>query len=214
MDFDLPMEELELPLIGELFEDKSGLPTPEEVTYWKLRKDRTFFIDYEIKENYYLIELSKTIIQMNIAEKDIPKEQLKPIYIFIHSFGGDTYQALYFADLLISSRIPIVTVGMGVCMSSGFLIFLAGHRRYAFRHCQMLVHTGSATISGTAEQVEQAQKNYKKQINAMKNYILWRTKIDAKTFEKNKEKDWYLNNHELTKFKVVDKLINSLDDIL
>ena len=67
---------------------------------------------------------------MNIKEKDIPEEELKPIRIFIHSYGGDLEQATFFSDLLLSSRIPITTVAMGVAMSAGFLIFLAGSKRY------------------------------------------------------------------------------------
>ena len=188
--------------------------SPEEYTYWKARENRTFYIDYEILEDYCLIELSKIIIQMNMEEMSIDKKDLKPIYIFIHSFGGDLDQANLFCDLLISSRIPIVTIGMGACMSAGFLILLAGHKKYAFRHCQALVHEGSAAFQGTASEIEQAQKNYKKQIDEMKNYILTRTSIDEKTFNKNKNKDWYLTSEELIKYKVIDKFIDNLDDIL
>lgn len=204
------MEEFLIPLVGNT--KTSEIPTPEEYTYWKAREARTFYIDYEIGETYELIELSKIIIQMNMAEKDI--ENPEPIYIYIHSYGGDIEQANYFCDLLISSRIPIITVGMGCCMSAGFLILLAGHKRYAFSHCQMLVHTGSAAFQGTAEQIEEAQKNYKKQIGEMKEYILSRTEIDEKTFNKNKAKDWYLTKDELVKFKVVDSIISNFDEIL
>lgn len=188
--------------------------SPELYTYWKAREDRTFYIDYEIDEMYSLVELGKVIIQMNMEEKDIPKDELKPIYLWVHSYGGDIEQANFFCDLCMSSRIPIITIAMGAAMSAGFLIMLAGHKRYAFKHSQLLVHTGSGTLSGTAEQIEEAQKNYKKQINEMKEYILSRTEIDEKTFNKNKSKDWYLKSDELIKFKVVDKLITNFDDIL
>lgn len=188
--------------------------SPEEYTYWKARENRTFYIDYEICEDYSLIELGKIIIQMNIEEKDIPKEELKPIYIWTHSYGGDLEQAFFFCDLLLSSRIPIVTVAMGAAMSAGFLIFCAGHKRYAFKHSQLLVHSGSAGFQGTAEQIEEAQKNYKKQLNEMKAYILDRTDIDEKVFNKNRSKDWYLTADELVKYNVVDKLVESFDEIL
>ena len=71
------MELLEIPLVGDTKE--SQLPTPEEYTYWKDRQNRTFYVDYEIDECYSLVELAKIIIQMNIEEKDIRKEDLKPI---------------------------------------------------------------------------------------------------------------------------------------
>lgn len=190
-----------------------NLPSPEELTYWNLRKNRVFTIDYEVDENYLLIELSKVIIQMNFEEKDIPVEELKPIYLFIHSYGGELDQAQFFCDLIESSRIPIVTIAMGVAMSAGFLIFLAGKRKLAFKHSQLLVHSGSAGFQGTAEQIEEAQKNYKKQLDSMKKYILERTSIDEKVFNKNRSKDWYLTSDELVKYHIVDKLIDNFDDI-
>ena len=187
--------------------------SPEEYTYWKARENRTFYIDYEIDECYDLVELGKVIIQMNMEEKDIPKEELKPIYLWVHSYGGDIEQANFFCDLCMSSRIPIVTIAMGAAMSAGFLIMLSGHRRYVFKHSQLLVHTGSGTLSGTAEQIEEAQKNYKKQINEMKEYILLRTEIDEKTFNKNKSKDWYLTIDEIEKFKVAT-VVDSFEAII
>ena len=204
------IELLEIPLIGETKE--SQLPSPEEYTYWKDRKNRTFYIDYEIDESYSLVELSKIIIQMNIEEKDI--ENPEPIRLFIHSYEGDIEQSLFFCDLVKASRIPIITIGMGVAMSAGFLIFLSGKKRFAFSHTSMLVHSGSAAFQGTAEQIEEAQKNYKKQIEQMKSYILENTNIDEKTFNKNRNKDWYLSSDELLKYGVIDEIITDITTII
>lgn len=204
------MELLEIPLVGDTKENQ--LPSPEEYTYWKDRKNRTFYIDYEIDEDYSLVELAKIIIQMNIEEKDI--ENPDPIRLFIHSYGGDIEQALFFCDLVKASRIPIITIGMGVAMSAGFLIFLFGKKRFAFSHTSMLVHSGSAAFQGTAEQIEEAQKNYKKQIEQMKSYILDNTTIDEKTFNKNRNKDWYLSSDELLKYGIIDEIITDLTTII
>lgn len=204
------MELLEIPLVGDTKENQ--LPSPEEYTYWKDRKNRTFYIDYEIDEDYSLVELAKIIIQMNFEEKDI--ESPEPIRLFIHSYGGDIEQSLFFCDLVKSSRIPIITIGMGVAMSAGFLIFLSGKKRFAFSHTSMLVHSGSAAFQGTAEQIEEAQKNYKKQIEQMKSYILENTNIDEKTFNKNRNKDWYLSSDELLKYGVIDEVITDITTII
>lgn len=122
-------------------------------------------------------------------------------------------QANFLCDLIQSSRIPIITVAMGVAMSAGFLILLSGHKRYAFKHSQLMVHSGGGSFQGTAEQLESAQKNYKKQIEAMKSYILERTSIDEKTFNKNRSKDWYLNDDELIKYNVVDGIVTDISMI-
>lgn len=205
------MFEFELPILQE-FEDTT-FPTPEEWNYWQARENRTFYIDYEIDDEYKLVELGKVIIQMNMNELNIPKEELKPIYIWIHSFGGDGTQQRFFSDLLISSRIPIVTIAMGAAMSAGLLIFLSGHKRYAFKHSKLLVHAGYAGFEGTASEMEEFNKNYKKTIAEMKEYVLERTTIDEKMFNKNKNKDWYLTSEELIKYGIVDKLIDNIEDI-
>ena len=205
------MQMIELPIIENIKSD--GFLSPEEYTYWKARESRTFVIDYEIDEDYSLIELSKVIIQMNMDEKDIPKEELKPIYIWIHSFGGDSFQCSFFCDLLIASRIPIVTVAMGTAMSAGFEILIAGHRRYAFKHSQTLVHAGYASFQGTQSEIEEFQKNNKKQLEKTKEYVLSRTTIDEKMFNRNRNKDWYITGDDLITYHVVDKIIDNIEEI-
>ena len=120
----------------------------------------------------------------------------------------------FFCDLVKASKIPIITIGMGVAMSAGFLIFLSGKKRYAFEHTSMLVHSGSAAFQGTAEQIEEAQKNYKKQIGQMKSYILANTNIDEKTFNKNRNKDWYLSSDDLLKYRIIDEVITDITTII
>jgi ATP-dependent Clp protease protease subunit len=144
--------------------DMFKLPDPHEVNYWKARAQRTFYVDYvidsQIGTDRKLLLLSKTIIEMNVEEKDIPKENLKPITIYIDSLGGEVDATLNLIDVMMISRIPIITVGMRNVMSSGFLIFIAGTRRYIFEHTNMMTHSGSAWLSGTAEQLAAAQSNY------------------------------------------------------
>lgn len=208
----MELEKIAIPIVGGLKSD--DLPAPETYTYWKDRTNRTFYIDYEIDDDYSLLELAKVIIQMNIEEKDVRTEDLKPIRLFIHSYGGCLEQANFFCDLIQASRIPVITIAMGVAMSAGFLIFLSGRKRYAFSHTQMLTHEGNAAFQGTAGQVEDAQKSYKKQIEEMKRYILDKTSIDEKTFNRNKNKDWYLTAEELVKYNIVDEIITDISVIL
>ena len=42
--------------------NETVLPSPDEVLYWNNYKNRTFYIDYEIEDDYELLELSKLII--------------------------------------------------------------------------------------------------------------------------------------------------------
>ena len=82
-----------------------------------------------------------------------------------------------------------------------------------FQHCQFMMHDGYLGLQGTANQVDDAQKNYKRQNEKVKQYVLDRTEIDEKTFNKNKKNDWYFTTDELVKYKIVDKIIENFEDI-
>lgn len=188
------------------------LPTSSEVTYWNNRAKRVFWIDYNIDDSFDLVELEKIIFAINMEDMGKPVEERVPIKLYIHSYGGDLEQAFAFCDILMASDTPIYTIATGVAMSSAMLIFLAGHKRFAFKHSSLLIHEGSATLSGTQQQVADAQKNYKAQIDQMKDYVLSRTEIPEKVFKKNRSKDWYLTLDEIVNYKVAD-IVSSLSEI-
>ena len=201
----------ELPLPVPVQDMSSGLPAPDEALYWELAEKRIYWIDYEITESYNLLTLAKEIVKLNIEEAEITNP--KPITLYIHSYGGDLDQAQFFCDLIESSHIPIITVATGVAMSAGLLIFLSGKKRYAFKHSQLLIHQGSASFSGTADEIKSAQESYERKLEKMEKYILSHTSIDKKLFDKKKTKDWYVSGDELISLGIADKIIEKFSDI-
>ena len=51
-----------------------------------------------------------------------------------------------------------------------------------------MVHDGYANLQGTASEIEEMQKSYKKHLESTKQYVIERTDIDEKTFNKYKSK--------------------------
>ena len=97
--------------------------------------------------------------------------------------------------------------------SAGLLIFLSGKKRYAFKHSQLLIHQGSASFSGTADEIKSAQESYERKLEKMEKYILSHTSIDKKLFDKKKTKDWYVSGDELISLGIADKIIEKFSDI-
>lgn len=188
------------------------LPAPELVQYYQELRDRQIFIDYDIDEN--LIEASKQIIRYNMEDKGKPVEEREKIKVYILSYGGDLSIAYSFIALCETSRTPVVTVNMGVAMSAGLLILLGGHERYCLKRSRALIHSGSGGLQGTYEQIEESQKAYKKMVEEMGEYIMGKTGIDAKLFNKNKSKDWFLTDEEQVELGVVSKIVDSIDEII
>lgn len=193
--------------------ENKQLPNPELLQYYRnLIEDRIIWIDFEIDDS--LLDVVKQIIQINKDDKNISIEDRKPIKICIFSYGGNIDSTFTFLDICKLSKTPIITINFGVAISAGLLIFLAGHKRYTLSKSQFLIHSGSGGTNGTFEQTESQMANYKKMVDTMRNYILERTAIDLKLFNKNKSKEWYIYPDTAIELKICDKIIDDIDDII
>lgn len=183
------------------------------VNYWRLAENRIFYVDYEIDES--IMELQRAILSINIADAGKSVSDRKKIIVMINSPGGLLTETMSVAMSMFTSVTPVITVNVGAAYSGGALLLLAGHERYAFKHAKTMLHTGSTGgNAGTYEQTEAYQKMYKKMVDWMGEYILDRSTIDQRTFNKNKSKDWYMDNDDCIKYGIIHSEITSLDDIV
>lgn len=188
------------------------LPSPELLTYYRNLEDRVIWIDYGVDES--ILEISKLIMHFNKEDKDVPVEQRKPIKLLLYSYGGDGQACFSLLDVIALSKTPVYTINMGVAMSAGLLILLAGHKRFCLKNSTALAHSGSGGASGTFEQTEAQMKDYKRFVDTMRNYIIEQTNIDTKTLNKYKNKEWYLYSEDQVKYGIVNKIIDDIDEIL
>lgn len=202
------MFEIEIPANLENLQ----LPDPGLLAYYQNKEKRSFWIDFDIDTG--LLEITKEIIEINRLDADIPIEERKPIKIMIFSSGGDLYAAINLLNVMLISATPIHTYNMGMAMSAGLLILLAGSKRYCLGGSKAMIHSGSAGIMGTAEQVEDTSKDYKKTIEYMQDYILSRANIDKKEFGRKKARDWYLDVPEQLKYGICHETLDSLAPLL
>jgi ATP-dependent protease ClpP protease subunit len=189
------------------------LPAPELLNYYKNYEDRVYWVEGEIDET--ITDLTKMIIECNRQDKELVASERKPIKIFITSCGGLLDETMALVKLIGISKTPIITINACYAYSAASLILIAGHKRYAMPGTKCLFHSGSSTMgSATFEQVQAATEDYKKLVKQMQDYILSKTKIDSKLFNKKKAYDWYLNIDEMIEHGVVDKIIDDIDEII
>lgn len=188
------------------------LPSPELLNYYTDLKERKIWIDGEIDDG--LLEVSKHILRWNKEDQNIPIEQRKVIKLFIFSNGGSADATFNLVNICELSQTPIYTYNMGNALSAGLLILLAGHRRFCLHGSHALMHSGSGGSAGTYEQVESATDDYKWFIKYMHAFILRRTKIEQKTLNRYKSKDWYLYAEDQVKHGIVDAIITDISEIL
>ena len=205
------MEELLKLAIPEPLENLQ-LPNPELLTFYRNLEDRVIWIDYGVDES--ILEVSKLIMYFNKLDKGIPSEDRKPLKLLLYSYGGDGQACFSLLDVIALSKTPVYTINMGVAMSAGLLILLAGHKRLCLKNSTALAHSGSGGASGTFEQTEAQMKDYKRFVETMRKYIIERTNIDTKTLNKYKNKEWYLYAEDQIKYHIVDKTIDDIDEII
>ena len=196
----------ELPLA-----EMAALPAPSTLMYYLDRNDRMSWLEGDVDED--VLSLEKQILYFNRCDAGIPPAERKPIKLLIYSYGGDGVASFSLIDVILNSQTPIYTINMGVAMSAALVILLAGHKRYCLPRSVALIHSGSGGTNGTYEQNEAQMKDYQHFVGVMRDFILERTSITAKTFNKQKGKEWYLYAADQVSHHVVDAVINSLDEI-
>lgn len=210
---DLDLDFLEgLPLALGLGKEDAVLPEPSLVKYYDNLRNRVMYIENELVREY-LIEFTKMVIAWNKEDKNVPVEKRKPIKIMIYSYGGEIDSVQHFIDICLLSKTPIWTYNLGVAMSGGFYILLAGSKRFALKNSQALLHEGSGGTNGTAEQVRNQQAQYTKQLKTLAEYTLERTKITKEVYSRKKKSEWYINGEEQVSYGIVDKIITDIDDL-
>lgn len=189
-----------------------SLPDPVLLNQYKNLQRRVLWVDDEVDE--YVLEHAKQIYLWNSEDKGVPKEQRKPIWVFVHSCGGALYHALNLIDAMMASETPIYTVNAGIALSAGCEILLAGSKRFAMKHSTAMIHSGSGGFEGTYEQTEQMVTHYRALMKRLDEYNLERTKIDEKMLKKKKAADWYFTAEEQLANGIVHEIVESMDAIL
>lgn len=189
-----------------------GLPSPELVSYYVLENERKLYIDDRIDDN--TLNYHRMILRWNLEDAGKPEEERKPIYLYISSSGGDTDVMWSMVDAIESSETPVYTVAVGPAASAAGLIFLAGHKRFMMPHSRLVIHEGSACLSGDAVKVMDASASYKKLMTNVKEYILSRTAISASMLNRQRCHDWELDAQYCLEHGACEQIVSKYSEIM
>lgn len=133
----------------------------------------------------------------------------EPIKIYINSRGGDVYDMWGLIDVILNSKTPIYTYCTGYAMSAGFKVFLAGHKRFAFRHATFLYHQMYCLRFGKYQDLVEDRDEMDFLQNEIEIYVTERTKINAKKLKgiRTTKKDWYIHSEEALSLGIIDEII-------
>lgn len=189
------------------------LPDPALVEYYERLKNREILLNTEI--NDYFVEIYYNILKWNREDikNQIPKEECIPIKIYINSDGGVVSAVMTIIDLCLMSYTPVITIGLGKCLSSGGLLLMAGHKRYILPNTTVLIHDGSSGAVGDVGKLIDNLEFTKDSEARIRDYILSRTKIDKDELDKNYRKDWWIFAEDAIEYGIADEIITDLETI-
>jgi ATP-dependent Clp protease protease subunit len=188
------------------------LPSPELLNYYKDLESRKIWLDYEITNN--TLEIVKQILIWNKEDAEKPDDKKIPIRLYVFCVGGENDPSIALINVCELSKTPIYTYNMGVAMSNGLDIFLAGHKRFCLHGSCAMIHSGGVGVSGTSEQVKAATDNYKRQLKYYEDYELRRTGMPKSVFSKHKSKDWYLSADDQVQYGVAHSIVKDVSELL
>lgn len=158
------------------------------------------------------------ILRYNRLDKGIPKEERVPIILYLNSPGGNVTDGFGVIDAIIQSQTPVYTVNLAMCYSMGFLIFLAGEKRFGMPNSTYLCHDGSSFAYDSMSKLKDRMEFETGQMEQhTKDYILSRTKIDERVYDEKYRTEWYMYSEEAQKYDIVTHIVGkdcSFDDIL
>ena len=137
-----------MPLIPYVIE-QTGRGERMYDVYSRLLKERIIFLGTPIDS-----EVDNVVVAQLLLLDSQSSE--KPINLFINCPGGEVYAGLAIYDTMQYVRAPVHTNCVGIAMSMGSVILMAGERghRVALPHSRIMIHAGSAGFRGATPDLE------------------------------------------------------------
>lgn len=163
----------------------------DEIFYLKDLKQRKLFLNSEI-DQFTIADVAKHIMQYNREDFGIEPADRKPVLLYVVSNGGEVDSGFELIDVIQSSKTPIYTINLGYQYSMGFLIGLAGHKRFATRNAKYLMHDGSNFVYNSGAKAQDQMEFNRKVEERVKRYIISRSNLTSDEYDSKLRVEWYL----------------------
>lgn len=184
----------------------------DDIFHLRDLKQRKLFLNTDI-DQCSVFDIVKNIMQYNAEDKGVEIEQRRPILLYITSDGGEVDSGFELIDAIINSKTPVYTINLGYQYSMGFLIGLAGAKRFATPNAKFLMHDGSNFVYNSGAKAQDQMEFQRRVEERVKSYILSRSKLTSDEYDSKLRVEWYLFADEAKDKGFVDYIIGQDCDI-
>lgn len=200
------------------FDDEAILKTwgVDEVFYLRNLQQRKIYLSENITD-CVIDDVVRHILQYNADDKGTPVNERKPILLYCSSYGGEVDPGFELIDVILQSKTPVYTINLGYQYSMGFLIGLAGHKRFASKTAKYLMHDGTNFIVNSGAKAQDELEFNKRMEKRVKEYVLSHSNLTSREYDKKFRVEWYLFADEAKQKGFCDYIIGedcSLDEII
>ena len=140
-----------------------------------------------------------------------------PIKLYMTTNGGNVDAGFQLIDVIMSSKTPIYTINSGYWYSMGFLIGIAGHKRFSTRNARMLMHDGCHFLGDSSAKLQDQVEFQKRFDSRIKQYVISRSNITSEEYDKKFRVEWYMFADEAKERGLIDYIIGEdceIDEIV
>jgi ATP-dependent Clp protease, protease subunit len=177
--------------------------------YSRLLKDRIIFIGTAIDSQVANV----VVAQLLLLDTQNPEREIQ---LFINSPGGEVYAGLAIYDVMQFVRAPIRTTCVGIAMSMGSVLLMAGSkgRRTALPHSRIMIHQGSSGFRGNTPDVEVQAREAMAMRDMMADLYVKHTGQPREKNLKDMERDLFMSPVDAQKYGLIDEVVEIMPKAL
>ncbi|MBL8165730.1 MAG: ATP-dependent Clp protease proteolytic subunit [Anaerolineae bacterium] len=200
-------------LMAELMEYKAGFRAAGEtprLTVETVDNHIYFYADVDSDRCLALIRSIReadSSLRAQHLSRGMEGMPLTPIWLHIHSYGGDLFTGFSIADQIKMIKTPVYSVVEGICASAATLISMSCARRYILPSSFMLIHQLSGVKWGTHEQFKDEMTLQNKAMERLVEFYAASAKVSADEIRNMLMRDYWMDADTCKKMGFVDEIM-------
>ena len=190
-----------MPLIPYVIE-QTGRGERMYDVYSRLLKERIIFLGTPIDS-----EVANVVVAQLLLLDSQSSEQ--PINLFVNCPGGEVYAGLAIYDTMQYIRAPVHTNCVGIAMSMGSIILMAGEKghRVALPNSRVMIHAGSAGFRGNTPDLEVQAREVLALRDILEGIYARHTGHTLEKLRRDMERDNFMNPDEAMAYGLIDRVV-------
>jgi ATP-dependent Clp protease, protease subunit len=190
-----------MPLIPYVIE-QTGRGERMYDVYSRLLKERIIFLGTPIDS-----EVANVVVAQLLLLDSQSSEQ--PINLFINCPGGEVYAGLAIYDTMQYVRAPVHTNCVGIAMSMGSVILMAGAsgHRVSLPNSRIMIHAGSAGFRGNTPDLEVQAREVLSLRDILESIYERHTGHGRSKLRRDMERDNFMSPEEALTYGLIDRVV-------